>query len=179
MADIETLRADFNAATQATYDHWYTLGKTREPHPDERLRFVPYHLTRARDDAEEALIGFIVNRTYHLLDRARRSRAIPTRPQIVRLLTDAFAKLERCKMLRELGPELSTASERVEASAACELALKLYRVALAKRGASNISEVPEPRRKRLAVTDGHVRTGRHKVIDGIRVPVVRSSGSMR
>ena len=149
------------------------LGKTRRLHADERLRYTPAYLLERERDARCELFAALWGDAAPIITRATRSRYIPDRNEASALLGDAAAKMKHYAMLRDLGTEFVAASEIVEAHVAAEVAYNLYRNALDKNGAQHPSECRKP--KRRAVVDGYVKTGRYRMIDGERVPVVRKA----
>lgn len=93
-------------------------------------------------------------------------------------LQDAFySAWARADYLRDLGEEFSSRRERVDADCARAQAQTIYRIAEAKfqdaelfERRTGISKLPRSRRR--IVTDGYVTTGKYKMIDGQRVPVL-------
>jgi hypothetical protein len=129
MPDIETLSAAYDAATQATFDYWCTI-KTRKPfNATEQLRPVPDSLWRAKEEAACDYFGALKLRHFPAIGKAQRRRTVPTQEQVKALLCDALDKDRRHAMLRDVWPEISTASECGEAAILSETAWQLWSIA--------------------------------------------------
>ena len=108
------------------------------------------------------------------LENARR---IPMRRDAVALRDAMHAAQARYDEIVEAGPEFSTERERIDAQTAAELAASIYEIAQAKyhdaQRAERITGThPRSRPAARLVTDGYVKTGKYKMIDGVRVPVL-------
>ena len=171
--NIDADRISLNGVIADQYAHWSALGKTRAPHPDERLRYIPEHLRERERDAKTKLFSGLMIEAAPVIRRAQRSRHIPDQKEARALLDDLLAKSRNYEMLRDLGTEFVLASEIAGANAEAEVAWHLYQTALKKNAATSCVDCRRPQRRR-ALTDGYVKTGRHKMIHGVRVPVVRS-----
>jgi hypothetical protein len=86
-----------------------------------------------------------------------------------RLAAKARDHLAKIEGLYDLG--VCSARERSEATAAEERAGMIFQALAEKR--AWLQESRAPRGKRRLVSDGCVRTGRYKTVDGVRLPIVR------
>ncbi|MET4065910.1 hypothetical protein ABID58_000684 [Bradyrhizobium sp. S3.2.6] len=86
-----------------------------------------------------------------------------------RLAAKTKSHLAAIEDLHDLG--VCSARERCEAAAAEERAGMIYQALAEKR--SWLREGRGHRGKRRVVSDGCVRTGRYKTVDGVRIPIVR------
>jgi hypothetical protein len=172
---IEVARAKLDGVIAEQYAYPRdVLGKTRRLHPDELLRFTPEHLHERERDARRELFGVLYSERAPLVQSAQRSRYVPDRREARALLDGVVSRTRHYAALRDLGTEFVPASEIAEAWADAETAWQLYQSALAKNSASTCTTCRKP--KRRAASDGFVSTGRYRMIDGERVPVVRRAG---
>jgi hypothetical protein len=136
-----------------------------------------YSLCDRRYRAEVAYVRAINARDLAAMckmENATRSLTSRAAFELRHAMFDAQAHLEE---IEEAGEDFSTNRERIDAQAAADLAERLYVIAErnfrdAERGAKITGNRRRSRSSAPLVTDGYVKTGKYKVIDGVRLPVL-------
>jgi hypothetical protein len=174
MPSLQKYRDDIDRIQEAKFSAWRSLGKTRKPHPEEERRHcaMAYHHEFAQ--AENELRSAIHCAELHKLESFRAGRRVPDQRAVHRLLNDADAKRQIADRFAAAGAELVRSSAIIETRVRADIARAYYSAALDLNGAKNINECRRP--KRRAVIHGfaadYVRTGKFRLVDGERVPVL-------
>lgn len=178
---IAKLAAAFDDAEQAASRVWHddkgSYWMSPDSVPFERWVAISARLHRARLD----YISAINARDLFAKCKLENGRA-PKSSDAFKYRDAMSAALDRLDVIEKAGPEFSTERERIDARAAAALAEDLYDIAKSKfedaeRGARITGQPRRSSRPRArAVVDGYVSTGKFKIIDGNRVPVLEKIG---
>jgi hypothetical protein len=133
-----------------------------------RLRY-----REAKDKYADAVYAGVDYKKYQL----ENSKRVPKSSDKIALETAKYEAERRVDLINDMRPHFASAREVIDANAALMLADHAFGVAKTKFQDASLLERrtgirPRSRPNLRLVTDGYLTTGRYKVIDGQRVPVV-------
>jgi hypothetical protein len=175
---IEKLGAAFDHAEVLTSRAWDgdtgRFSFTPDTMPCERY----YAICHRRHKAELAYVRAISARNLSIKCKAENAKRAPQSRDRFALEAAMSAASDHLDLIEKCRPNFATKRELIDANAAAVLAESLFEIAKTKfnevgRAARITGTHPRSRsaRSRL-VSDGYVKTGKYKMIDGNRVPVL-------